>query len=65
MKKNSDGCFGAEPQNELVGFRFDDLLCDVEMRQVGDAAEKRNVALSQLEHGPVLDAARQQDVAHQ
>jgi hypothetical protein len=27
------------------------------MRQVGDAAEKGNVALSQLEHGPVLDAS--------
>lgn len=36
----SDGRFRTEPQNEFVGLRFDYLLGDVEMRQIGDAAQK-------------------------
>jgi hypothetical protein len=61
----SDGRFGAESQDEFVGLGFDDLLGDVEVRQRRDAAEQRDVILSQLEHSAVLNAPRQQDVAHQ
>lgn len=55
----SDGRFRTEPQNEFVGLRFDYLLGDVEMRQIGDAAQKWDVALTQLEDGTILDATRQ------
>ena len=61
----SDGRFGAESQDEFVGFGFDDLLGDVEVRQRWDATKQRDVILSQLEHSAVLNAPRQQNVAHQ
>ena len=64
-KKNLHWRFGAEPQNEFVRLRFDDFFGDVVMGQGRDATEQRDVALSQLEDGAILDAAGQEHVTDQ